>query len=548
MRKILFPLILFAFGQLTAQNWKHNQRTDSIVNAAFRYPAGPGFSVLVIQKGAIVYEKYLGFANIKKQIPISAETRFPVGSVTKQFTATLIYLLQEEGKLKLSDEIHRYLPELPNFGHPITVGHLVSHTSGIRDHAEFLFLSGQGTDKNISYSGLIQVLNNSPVLAFPPGKDFMYSNAGYELLAMIAERATGVTFGLLLKQRIFDPLGMKNSTCMWDDSKALEGKTFSYTGSGKKFKKSSTSYNAMGATGVQCTARDFYLWDQNYRQNRLGKGDQALINEMITSYQEPEGLTMQYGAGLLTQNYRGYPTAEHAGGWNNYLMQYRRFPEQDFSVVVICNNSIYNPFALCDKLCDLVLESPGKNGTLKNSACPIPAEQFTGNYLSAYNLVRRVFSADSLICIAVPYGSKDVVYKLLFQKQISSETVLFTDTTGKPVYFQKKDGKFAVLIWGGGHYFGVNREYYRIEPAQNPDPENAGRYYSADAKRWVRVKYNRRKQRLILKPLFFIRYPLTPVGSGIYALNENGVILRFEKNGMIFGNEWLPGMRLTKKK
>ncbi|HRH54643.1 MAG TPA: serine hydrolase domain-containing protein, partial [Chitinophagales bacterium] len=187
------------------------RQLDSIIYGKNPDTEAPGMGAIVIKDDSIVYFTSTGYANTKRKLPIGLHTQYNIGSITKMFTATAILLLEEEGKLRRTDEIHQYIPELPEYPFPITINHLLGHTSGIRDHFEVARFLFNYNNKLVSFEGMLDYQNEFPELNTNTGESFAYSNTGYMLLAMIIEKVSNQSYESYLAENIFQPLGMENT-------------------------------------------------------------------------------------------------------------------------------------------------------------------------------------------------------------------------------------------------------------------------------------------------------------------------------------------------
>ncbi|MCY7327938.1 MAG: beta-lactamase family protein, partial [Saprospiraceae bacterium] len=393
MKKTILSALLawFSAANVVAQTptWPFAAALDSIVTDAKYRPDHPGFAVMVIQNGQIVYDRQRGLAYVEKQLPLRAETMFNIGSITKQFTAAAILLLEEKGLLRLSDPVQQHLPELPDFGTPITLQHLLAHTSGIPDHFEVASMQNNFSDRLCDFDKVVELLRAAPEGSFPPGSDFAYCNTGYMLLAKVVERVSGLSIHDFAMQNIFRPLGMEHSNFFQQEKDGLPDGTTSYGFQPKKgtFKRQKPYPSATGATGVQTTLRDFFQWDQNFYHNRLGNG--PLIEKMETSAHLNDGSPTFYGGGLLLKPFQGHQMVSHRGGWSSFLMEYRRFPDLGISILVASNNDFSSPFPIADTICRRILP---KMSVPKVTMVPLPfiGPDLEGTFLSASNFIRRV--------------------------------------------------------------------------------------------------------------------------------------------------------------
>ena len=204
---LLFFALWIPSAAAQGQHFAPDARVDSIF-AAYDRPDAPGCAVGVYRDGRIQYARGYGLADLEHRVPITPATVFDIGSTSKQFTAATILLLEQEGKLSLDDDVRRFLPELPAYERPITIRHLLHHTSGLRDYIGLLRLAGVRTDDVATADDALQMLVRQRALNFAPGDEHLYSNSGYFLLSLIVERAAGRSLRDEARDRIFAPLGM----------------------------------------------------------------------------------------------------------------------------------------------------------------------------------------------------------------------------------------------------------------------------------------------------------------------------------------------------
>ena len=289
------------------------QRVDQIF-AAYDKPGSPGCALGVIRDGAFVYRKGYGQASLELGVPLSSESVFYMGSVSKQFTAASVVLAAEQGFLSLDDNIRKYIPELPDYGHPVTLREMLHHTSGFRDVLSLLYLSGRDAADLHPKNELIDLVARQKALNFNPGDEFQYSNANYFLLAEVVSRATKKPFSEFAAENIFQPLGMVHTRFYDDHTLVVPGRIPAYAPgkSGSFLVNWSTNYDKVGDGGLMSTIDDLLLWDRNFYENRLGKG--TLLKEMQTRGVLNSGKQIGYALGLELDNYRGLPIVEHTGG------------------------------------------------------------------------------------------------------------------------------------------------------------------------------------------------------------------------------------------
>jgi CubicO group peptidase (beta-lactamase class C family) len=313
-------------------------------------PDSPGCAVGVIRDGQFVYKRGYGMANLEYNIPISPTTIFEIASTSKQFTAMSIALLARQGKLSLDDDIRKYLPEMRQYQRPVTIRHLIHHTSGIRDYSALMFYAGLPTEDVHSDEDMFHLMGrqtDEDVLAFfarqkdlnfPPGSQHLYSNSGYFLLAQIVKRVSRKSLRQFAEENIFKPLGMANSHFQDDLRLIVKNRAVGYEPiKGGGFSTVITNFDRrIGASGVMTSVEDLLLWDRNFYENRLD-GGMDLINEMVTPGVLSNGQKIQYAFGLRSSQYGGLRVITHGGEFFGFKAQLLRFPEQRFSVICLCN-------------------------------------------------------------------------------------------------------------------------------------------------------------------------------------------------------------------
>lgn len=332
------------------------ERVDKVF-AAWDQPDTPGCSLAVIQDGEIIYTRGYGMANLEHKVPNKPETIFDIGSTSKQFTALCILLLHRQGKLSLDDPIQKYLPEMPEYEAPITVRHLVHHTSGIRDYLTLMALANLPFENDYQEPEVVALIARQKALNFLPGDEHLYCNSGYFLMAEIVERVAGQNMREFAEENVFGPLGMKHTHFHNNFKEIVPNRASGYspkTDGGYEIDMG--IFDVIGDGAVYTSVEDLYLWDQNYYDNKLDGGGQALIRQVEELGVLNSGEKLKYAFGLMLAPYRGLPTVSHGGSWYGYRAQMLRFPEQRFSVIVLSNLGTMNPDLLCHQVADIYLE------------------------------------------------------------------------------------------------------------------------------------------------------------------------------------------------
>jgi CubicO group peptidase (beta-lactamase class C family) len=300
--------------------------------------------------------------------------------MSKQFTAAAIVLLAQEGKLSFDDPAKAYPPELPDFGIPITIRHLLHHTSGLRDQWELLGLAGWRYSLDlITNHDVLAVVSRQKALNFQPGSEFMYSNTGYTLLAEIVQRVSGRTFREFTTARIFEPLEMPSTHFRDDHAEIVKNIAYGYVEEEGRFRLSITNFDTVGATSLLTSVRDLARWDENFDSGLVG--GQPFLDQMLQRGILNDGQQLQYAFGLLVDSYRGSSIVFHAGADAGYRSELIRFPEQRLAVACLANVASIDPSTMARRVADIYLED---KTPLSEARTPVAAgsqERVTGRWL-----------------------------------------------------------------------------------------------------------------------------------------------------------------------
>jgi CubicO group peptidase (beta-lactamase class C family) len=332
-------------------------------------PSTPGAAVAVIHHGKILYEKGYGIANLEYDIPITPTTIFHVASVSKQFTAMAIVLLERDGKLSIDDDIHKYLQELPDYGYKITLRNLLQHTSGIRDQWQTLATAGWTLEDVITQDQILRMLFRQTALNFPPGTKHLYSNSGFTLLAEIVKRVSGKPMPEFCQERIFRPLGMTHTHFHLDLHQIVKDRAYSYVPAKSGYDNAPLNYANVGATSLFTTAGDLVKWLDNFREPKVGGA--AAVARLQEECVLSDGSKPGYGLGVGLGPYRGLRTVSHGGADAGYRSYVLWFPDQELGVAVVSNLGNFNPGQPANQVAALYLSD---KMTPEPPARPKPAE------------------------------------------------------------------------------------------------------------------------------------------------------------------------------
>ncbi len=400
----------------------------------------PGVAAMVVRNGKIVFNKSYGLANFEYDIPITSNTVFHIASVSKQFTTFAIYLLEKEGKISLDDNLRKYIPEIPEFDKPITIRHLCSHTSGLRDQWGLLTLAGWRMDDVITTEQVLKLVSHQKESNFTAGSQFMYSNTGFTLLAEIIERISGVSFAEYVSKNIFQPLKMNNSQVYDDHRKIVKNRAYSYGEIQGEYIKSKLNYSIAGATSLFTTTEDLAKWVLNFetlivgdkelmeRYNEISKldnGEPAILGIL-------QGDTVYHAKGQFLKNYRGLTFYNHTGsdaGFNTYLI---RFPKQRLSIILLSNDWSFNSFGNGQEIAKFYLEKE-----MKPHFSPIQKEKITSKSNQIYD--------ENLIKYEGEYYSPEL--KSTFEVRVENGKLIMSHSRLKDIELERiEEDKFTGVI------------------------------------------------------------------------------------------------------
>jgi CubicO group peptidase (beta-lactamase class C family) len=381
---VILPAILLASSLAKAQTLPPDvaRQVDKVFEK-WDKPESPGCALGVYKDGQIVYKRGYGIADLNDDVPITPATVFHVASMSKQFTAASIVLLAQQGKLSLDDDVHKYIPELPDFGERITIRHLVYHTSGLRDQWSLLGLAGWRYSLDLITDGdVMSVMTRQKDLNFKPGERHVYCNTGYTLMGLVVKHVSGLSLREFTTKNIFEPLGMTHTHFRDDHAEIIKHDALGYEqdGKDKPFRMSLTNFDTAGATSLHTTVEDLQLWDENFYHPRVGGA--AFLQQMLERGKLNNGEQLDYAFGLVVSKYKGLPTVDHGGADAGYRSDMARFPDQHFSAAVLCNSADANPTGLVHQVADIFLakdlkapDTTSATDSVKSSPASLTAEQ-----------------------------------------------------------------------------------------------------------------------------------------------------------------------------
>lgn len=423
-------------------------------------PATPGCAVAVYQDGRILLAKGYGSANLEYGVPITPATPFISGSVSKQFTAAAIALLVEEKRIALTDDVRKYVPELADYGTPITIAHLVHHTSGLRDWWELVSLAGLRFDDTYAVQDVLEMTARQRGLNFKPGDRYLYSNTGYIVLGIIVQRVTGKTLREFAAERIFGPLEMTNSHYQDDHTQPVRGRAYAYSPSANgRYAINVWNNDLVGQGGVMTTVVDLAKWDDNFSSGRVG--GPGFLKRQLERGQLNDGTTLSYAFGVEVGAYRGLDRIEHTGSTGGYRAVLTRFPKQKTTIAALCNVSDAAPATLVHRVADYLLRdaftapvpppaaAAGTAGGQDAAATPpvrLPTDvmgQFAGRYFSdELNASYEITTSGSTLLLKRPRAAAETLSAL--------DAATVRSSVGTLHFTVGRDGQAASFVLNGG--------------------------------------------------------------------------------------------------
>lgn len=309
------------------------------VDAIFEKWAGtrsPGCAVAVSKDGATVVERAYGMADLEHGVANTPDTVFEAGSIAKQFTATAAVLLARQGKLSLDDPVRKYVPEVPDYGKPITLRQMLHHTSGLRDWGVVAAAGGWPRGSRIhTHDHVLDIVSRQQALNYEPGAEYLYTNTGYNLTAVTVGRVSGQSFAEYTRTAIFEPLGMTRTSWRDDFTRIVPGRAVAYAPGRDGYHQEMPFENVHGNGGLLTTVSDLLRWNANLGQPRVG--GQELAAQLEAPGRLNDGRPIGYGLGLTLADFRGVREVWHSGSTAGYRAFLARYPEHRLSVAVLCN-------------------------------------------------------------------------------------------------------------------------------------------------------------------------------------------------------------------
>ena len=406
MNRLLSFVFLLGFSNLLpAQTW--TDTTAQIEKIFSRYlPNNPGTELAIMRNGKIIFSKAWGMADLEHGAQLSVESPTEAGSVSKQFTSAAILLLEQQGKLSVNDNIRKYLPEVPDYGHPILIRHLMEHTSGLKDWGSVADVSGwPRSTKTYSNADALYIVSRQKTLNNIPGAEYIYSNSNYNLLAIIVSRVSGMTMAEFTRKYIFEPAGMKHTGWRDDFKRIVPNRAMAYSWNDTVYRTNMPNEYVYGNGGLLTTAEDLLQWNEYYGNGRLG--NPSLFNAQTSPHAFNNGTPHNYAAGLVIGNFRGWKIISHTGATASYRSSLEFYPELDLSIAWLSNTSQFDGASLYvpGAVAELMIGQKGEAAKKAESKPVVLSEAVLKNFAGWYRNERsgagiNLFAKDGKLFLA----------------------------------------------------------------------------------------------------------------------------------------------------
>jgi CubicO group peptidase (beta-lactamase class C family) len=340
--------------------------TEHLVDRIFQpvsRPDAPGCAVGIEKNGQVILTRGYGTADLEHDVPITPATVFEAGSVSKQFTATSVLLLAQQGRLSLTDDVRKYIPELPDYGSPITINDLLGHTSGLRDWGSVEAMAGwPRTTRVYTNDDILDIATAQKKLNYAPGTFYLYINTDYNLLAIIVGRVSGESLAAFSREHIFTPLGITHTQWRDDFRRVVKNRAIAYEPGDHGFRQLMPFEDTYGHGALLTTVGDLLRWNQALSTGALGP---YVSRELQRRTRLNDGQPIIYARGLFVGNYRGAHVVFHDGQTAGYLTWLGRFPSLRLSIALLCNSKGIMPIQLAHSVADIFLPEPRPQPVVK---------------------------------------------------------------------------------------------------------------------------------------------------------------------------------------
>ena len=507
-------------------------------------PDGAGCVAGVALPGAAPVIIARGQADLEHAAPLTPATIMETGSLAKQFTAAAVMLLVQDGKLDLDDDIRRVLPEMPDYGTPITIRHLLNHTSGLREQWRLMALTGNGPGAQAHTNAMIlDLASRQKGLNFTPGAEFLYTNTNYVLAAMIVERVSGTSLQAFTDQRLFQPLGMVHTHWREDFRTVVPGRASAYSPTDDGFVANMPFTSVYGNGGLLSTVGDLLLWNAFLDAPSVLPGGPALAAALQTPGRLGSGEPLEYGLGLEISQDHGRRLVSHSGSTAGYKAWLARYPDQKISIALMCNNGGVDPVAMGEGIAEQAVLAAGHAPAQADVSAPqaVAAAQAPGDLTPYQGLFRDLVSGDLIRLTAA--GGQLTLTRGGSQVLIPLGENRFEAADGGVIAFARPGATGFTLTKAG-----VTRTFAAVRPTAADEAvlgDYVGTYYSAELD--TRITVARQGETLVMRQRFAVEWPLTPSFADAFTTRLRGVttfVFDRDAGGRVTGfHAWAGGAR-----
>ncbi|MEP7219355.1 MAG: serine hydrolase [Bacteroidota bacterium] len=511
------------------------RKIDSLF-AGFTRDGSPGCAIAIYRKGEIVFSRGYGLADLEQNVKITPATIFDLASTSKQFTATCILLLAQQGKLSLDDDIRKYLPEIPDYGYRISIRNILNHTSGIRDYIQLMAMSGYDVDDVTTPKDALQAITRQTALNFEPGSEFLYSNSGYFLASQIVERVSGKSLRNFAAEYIFKPLGMSHTTFVDSHTMLIPHHAVAYSSDDAGiYHRDVSNWEQNGDGGVNTSVEDLLKWDENFYTPRVGGVGlpKALMERGILK----NGDTLDYALGLMNTTFRGMQVISHGGAWGGYRAELIRIPSEHLSVAILSNLGSTNPTRLAQSILKLMFPALASKPTETKSAGEAKEVAIDPTIFDAY---AGDFAMDDSKDFVMTFSREGGHFYAQATGQgrneiyASSDTTFFSKSIGATFTFHRQPGEnvTTMTLRQGEEYSATRVTHFEISADELRQYE--GEYYAPELESTFLISAE--KGNLIARHRSLDSAILTPVGVEKFAGDQfylNTVTFEHNRDGLI---------------
>ena len=439
----------------------------------------PGFAVVVVKQGQVVYEKVFGLACQEHAVPIVPSTLFNTATLAQAFVGQAVAMLEKQGRLNLDEDVRKFIPELPDFGTPVKLRHLVYQTSGLRDWQSVLQLTGRNREE-ITIDKVLAVVKAQKQLLFPPGDRYQYADTNYDLLAEVIKRAVKQPFSDWAWENILKPLKMTQSQFRENSRSIIDNQAFSYNFTAREYLRGIDNLSLAGSHSLFSSVAELAKWILNFETGQVGGPD--VIAKMTTAGTLNDGKASGSSYGLMVASQGGRRRISLTGTWAGSGTDFAYFPDDKLGLVVLANWDYTGIDGFASSIAEIYLPAPTPAAAAKPAppAAKAPsAVKVSPKTLEAYDGEYRL-GPGQIFGISHAGGQLQLGFSGQgFPLTALSETEFYLDVAQGKLTFQKnKDGKVTQLIWSRAGEEAIAPRILRVRPSPQELQEFAGGYFN----------------------------------------------------------------------